>query len=172
MSFDLNNNIFQACSAKANVHVHIANPEELAEGKHEREPNRIEHMLEVEGSAVKRKIYICEYFNCGEMFLRPMLLADHQRKAHGAAKLKCQNQECSATFDSRQSQLRHMWVNHGIGEGIRCDECGKREAGLRSLEDHRRSAHGAPKLVCDRQDCGAAYAYASSLRHHIRVNHN
>ena len=171
MSFDLNNNIFQACSAKANVHVHIANPEELAEGKHEGEPNRIEHMLEVEGSAVKRKIYICEYFNCGEMFLRPMLLADHQRKAHGAAKLKCQNQECPATFDSRQSQLRHMWVNHGIGEGIRCDECGKREAGVRSLGDHRRSTHGAPKLICDRQDCGAAYAYASSLRHHIRMHH-
>ena len=171
VSFDHTNNIFQVCSAKANVQVHIANPEELAEGKHEREPNRIEHMLEVEGSAVKRKIYICEYFNCGEMFPRPMLLADHQRKAHGAAKLKCQNQECPATFDSRQSQLRHMWVNHGIGEGIRCDECGKREAGLRSLEDHRRSAHGAPKLVCDRQDCGAAYAYASSLRHHIRLNH-
>jgi len=161
----------EVCRAKANVQVHIANPEELVDGKHKREPNRSEHMLEVEGSAVKRKIYICEYFNCGEMFPRPMLLADHQRKAHGAAKLKCQNQECSATFDSRQSQLRHMWVNHGIGEGIRCDECGKREAGLRSLEDHRRSAHGAPKLVCDRQDCGAAYAYASSLRHHIRLNH-
>merc|ERR1712029_1326295 len=78
------------------------------EGKHVREPNRTEHMLEVEGSAVKRKIYICEYFNCGEMFPRPMLLADHERKAHGAAKLKCQNQECSATFDSRQSQLRQM----------------------------------------------------------------
>ena len=172
VSFDHNDNNFQVCGAKANVQVHIANPEKLAEGKHERDSNRTEHMLEVEGSAVKRKIYICEYINCGEIFPRPMLLADHQRKAHGAAKLKCQNQECSATFDSRQSQLRHMWVNHGIGEGISCDECGKRETGLRSLEDHRRSAHGAPKLICDRPDCGAAYAYASSLRHHIRLNHS
>jgi len=164
----------QVCSARANVKVHMTNPVELIEGKEEEELSIDDQALSLEGCAVqrKRKVYICEKIGCGKMYPEKSRLADHQRSVHGAPKLKCLEPNCSALFIAKDSLPRHMWVEHGIGAGATCEECGER---VSNLKKHLRTVHGAPQLApkhrCSEPGCEAVFTGKEHRRRHIWKKH-
>ena len=120
---------------------------------------------------VEKVKFPCAEPGCEKEYTNKTHLADHQRTAHGAEKLKCEEIDCSASFFARRAFRQHMWVKHGIGKGPQCDECGKRKPTVDYLESHKRAAHGAPKLQCSEPGCSKTFNYSNCRRRHIRLNH-
>ena len=115
--------------------------------------------------------FSCAEPGCREEFSNKISLANHQRRAHGAKKLKCEEIDCSASFFARRAFRQHMWVKHGIGKGPQCDECGMKVIDVEYLRNHQRAAHRAPKLFCSEPGCSKTFTYNSERYSHIRKYH-
>ena len=79
---------------------------------------------------------------CGKREMTLGLLRKHRSDVHGAADLKCTEPGCQAFYNEKFYLRRHMWMEHGIGEGIKCGECGKRQSDPWHLRTHLRLVHG------------------------------
>ena len=164
----------QVCSARLNVDVHLTDPVVLGGVNNEDDWNISGEELSLDGPAVKKKVHMCEMGNCGKIYQNNTGLADHHRSVHGAPKLRCEDPACFALFAVRKSHLGHMWVEHGIGAGPKCDECGKRELNLGLLRKHLHTVHGdiklTDKLQCTEPECRAVYT-RKHLRRHMWMEH-
>ena len=149
----------------------MTNPMELVKDKEGDELSIDDQVLSLEGCAVKRKVHICEKSGCGKMYQEKIRLADHQRSVHGAPKLRCEDPDCTAQFSRRQPHLGHMWVEHGIGAGVKCEECGKRELSLGLLRKHLSTVHGAPVLQCSESGCEAVFTEKRQKSRHMWTEH-
>jgi len=179
LPMDADEEHLQVCSARANVEVHMTNPMELVEEKEGDELRIDDQVLSLEGCAVQRKVYICEKIGCGKMYLKKNRLEDHQRSVHGAPKLKCEDSDCTAQFSGRESHRGHMWVQHGIGTGAKCEECGKRELYLGLLRKHIDTVHGGPRQApnlefkhkCTEPGCKAVFTNKHNRHRHMWTEH-
>ena len=116
--------------------------------------NAANNFSEEKGHLNKRmKSFICEEPGCGKSYSVKDYLNGHKRSEHGAAKLKCGDSSCTAEFAFQKDLNRHVWVKHGFGKGLKCEECGKRLSGSFDLKDHMRAFHGAPKIQCKAHGC-------------------
>ena len=151
----------------------MTNPMELVEEKEGGELS-FDDQVSLEGCAVQRKVHICEKIGCGKMYRWKTNLAEHQRSVHGAPKLRCKDPNCSAQFSRRGSHRGHMWVEHGIGAGETCEECGKRELNLDLLRKHLNTVHGAPHQAPNlepKHQCSVPECEAVFTRKHNRLRH-
>ena len=97
-----------------------------------------------------------------------MLEADHLQKP-----LKTEEEEIengSNTGNNISEEKRHL--NKGLKSFI-CDEpgCGKSYGARDSLNDHKRSGHGAAKLKCKDSSCTAEFGSSVGLRKHMWARH-
>ena len=121
---------------------------------------------------VRKKFkYYCDEPSCEREFYTKSNLANHKRGAHGAERLKCYDSNCTASFVTQSAFYGHMWVKHDIGKGPKCDQCGKKATSVQRLEDHQRSAHGAPRLQCKERGCTKAFTYITDLYKHMQRKH-
>ena len=87
-------------------------------------------------------------------------------------KLKCLDQSCTTKFSCEIHLNRHMWTMHGVGKGLECDVCGKRQNSSYHLSDHMRSLHEAQKLHCEVVGCDATFIYYQSRVKHMKTKHD
>ena len=120
---------------------------------------------------VEKVRFPCGEPGCQKEYANKTLLDDHQRRVHGAKRLVCEEIDCSASFFARRAIRQHMWVKHGIGKGPQCDECGKKVIDVENLRNHKRAAHGAPKLLCSEPGCTQTFTYIQAQSSHIRKYH-
>ena len=133
-------------------------------------PKNISHGVGYDGTTLQKK-YNCDEPSCDRGYFTRRDLANHKRGAHGADRLKCHDSNCSASFLNHSAFYGHMWLQHDIGKGPKCDQCGKKAASVQNLENHQRSDHGAPKLQCKKPGCNKVYAYHSDMYKHMRKEH-
>ena len=99
-------------------------------------------------------------------------LVRHVKEVHLKKKpFKCCH--CSKDFGRKDNMFTHIKIVHLKEKVFLCQEpgCGKKFGQKHELQDHMRSAHGAPKLVCKKAECSATFVWARSLFKHMRKNH-
>jgi len=119
----------------------------------------------------QKRCHICDEPSCGREYYSKADLADHKRGAHGADKLKCPDSNCPASYTTSSALSGHMWVKHDIGKGPKCDQCGRKESSVQNLKNHKRAAHGAPKLLCKEPGCTKAFTYTMVMYNHMKKKH-
>ena len=152
---------------------HLQKALKTEEEEIENESNAGNNFSEEKGHLNKRlKSFICEEPGCGKSYNARDHLNNHKRSEHGAAKLKCKDSSCTVELVSTEGLRRHMWARHGVGKGPKCDECEKRYLSPADLENHMRSAHGAPKLPCNVLGCPSTFNSYQSLFKHRKTKHS
>ena len=135
--------------------------------------NADNNFSEKNGHLNKRlKSFSCEEPGCGKSYGNRDNLKGHTRSEHGSAKLKCGDSSCTAEFSFQRDLNRHVWVKHGVGKGLKCDKCGKRQSSSFCLKDHMRAFHGAPEIQCGAHGCDATFKYCKSRTKHMRTKHS
>ena len=164
----------QTCNARQVLEAdHLQKALKTEEEEIENESNAGNNFSEEKGHLNKRlKSFICEEPGCGKSYHARDPLNDHKRSEHGAAKLKCEDSSCTVEFVSNLGLRKHMWARHGVGKGPKCDECEKRYLSPADLENHMRSAHGAPKLPCNVLGCPSTFNCYQALFKHMKTKHS
>ena len=90
---------------------------------------------------------------------------------HGSSKFNCMVPECNSNYSFNNHLVKHMWVKHALGKGVKCDECGTRQYSIYDLKDHMRIAHGAPKLECEVLGCSSTFTCSVNLKRHMKNLH-
>ena len=113
----------------------------------------------------------CSEKGCGARFSRRDSLEDHGRSKHGKAKLRCSEPGCEKEYFYKFTLIRHINTIHKKLKPYECkeDTCQRKFTEKRSVEDHCRSEHGAPKLNC--KLCNQQFIFAWSMWKHTRKEH-
>ena len=120
----------------------------------------VRHVNEVH---LKMRPFSCKEAGCQAKFGRKRHLDRHVNEVHLKKKpFKCSH--CSKDFGCKQNLSRHIKLVHQKERAFLCQEidCGRKFSQKDVLRDHMRSVHRAPKLVCQKADCSATLAYATT----------
>ena len=142
--------------------------------------------------------YKCLVEDCGVRFASTRRLSDHKRVNHGYPKLRCKVKGCDSEFLFRSQFDYHSRTHQSLK--TECEECGEsvtasylsthiklvhrggnpfacKEKDCKmgfsrseGLADHRRIAHGYPKLNCKVEGCGLEFSRYYEHRNHQRTH--
>ena len=104
---------------------------------------------------------------CGEAFLKPENLKNHQISEHGSKKVsksKWTCNVCSKVFNSFYSVNEHRKSEHDTILNHRCTLCDKAFAGKKALNLHFQTHTNERKFPCDM--CEKSFKHRQSLRRH------
>ena len=121
---------------------------------------------------LKKKPFKCSH--CSKDFGCKQNLTIHIKVVHQKEKaFICQEPGCGRKFGCKQNLSTHIKIVHQKEKAFICQErgCGRKFSQKQELPDHMRSAHGAPKLVCQKAKCSATFAYATTLYRHMKRDH-
>ncbi|XP_063544844.1 zinc finger protein ZFP2-like [Cydia strobilella] len=107
---------------------------------------------------------------CGETFIGPFGLKQHQRKAHTKKRQEFKCTVCSATFLSILALNRHTDTAGEHTDLRPCEQCGENCASEDALQEHVGEMHPEESYRCDKCDISFPSALAldtHNLRKHI-----
>jgi len=108
----------------------------------------------------------------GQVQMRPghMEEARSKMKSQGGVKVKCD--ECGKGMSPGHLSTHKKLVHKGEKPyECRVTDCTERFSRSAGLGDHRRTAHGYPKLKCKVEDCGSEFSVLCDLRNHHTREH-
>ena len=118
---------------------------------------------------LRKRPFPCKEDGCKLKFFSKEGVDRHVDVIHLKKKpFKCSN--CSKEFGNKWHLSTHIKIVHNKDF---CQELGcEKKFGIKEcLEDHMRSTHGAPKLVCKKAECSATFVWRRSLFNHVKRYH-
>jgi len=128
----------------------------------------------------KENTFTCRHSGCKLGFALKDSLRLHIKNLHPKKKLySCDRPGCNSAYVYKFGLTEHVKIVHTkekLGKKYHCSEpgCGLtvRFKDKRGLQDHRRSEHGAEKLICKSENCTKTFTNSRSLWGHEKKAHN